>query len=246
MPGQGVPGQGVPDQGVPGRGVPLGGMVAFSTVDFPGRLAAVLFTQGCPLRCRYCHNPHLRRRTAAPARDWAATIAWLGRRAGLLDAVVFSGGEPTIQPGLADALDEVRALGFATGLHSAGTHPQRLAEVLPRLDWVGLDVKAPFDQYAAITGSAGSGKRARRALEEVLASGISYELRTTVHGALLGAAELIAIATDLRAHGVRRWVLQVFRPAGCRDAALSAQTAPPALGAVWPALERLVPEITLR
>jgi pyruvate formate lyase activating enzyme len=228
------------------NGLTLGGVVPFSTVDFPGRLAAVLFTQGCPLRCRYCHNPHLRRRAASPARDWAATVAWLRRRVGLLDAVVFSGGEPTIQPGLADALAEVRALGFATGLHSAGTHPRRLSQALKLLDWIGLDVKAPFDRYAAVTGSIGSGAQARRALDAVLASGISYELRTTVHAALLGAADLLAIAEDLQARWVRRWVLQVFRPTGCVDAALLAPAGPGWLDAVLPSLRSRVPDIVVR
>ncbi len=229
-----------------GHALTLGGLAPFSTVDFPGRLAAVLFTQGCPLRCRYCHNPHLRRRTAAPARDWPTTLAWLKRRTGLLDAVVFSGGEPTVQPGLADALAEVRALGFATGLHSAGTHPRRLGQVLKLLDWVGLDVKAPFDRYAAVTGSPRSGAQVRRALDAVLASGISYELRTTVHAALLDAADLVAIAEDLQARWVRRWVLQVFRPTGCVDTALLAPTAPGWLDAVLPSLRSLVPNIVVR
>jgi pyruvate formate lyase activating enzyme len=227
-------------------GLALDGLTSFSTVDYPGRLAAVLFTQGCPLRCRYCHNPHLRRRTAAPALDWTATVAWLRRRQGLLDAVVFRGGDPTIQTGLADAVAEVRDLGFAVGLHTAGTHPQRLAQVLPLLDWVGLDVKAPFDRYAGITGSAGSGARARRAMEFVLASGTNYELRTTVHSALLDAEDLLAIARDLQAHGVRRWVLQSFRPIGCRDAGLLAQAAPGWLDSLQPSLARLVHDIVIR
>ncbi len=232
---------------VAGRnGLALGGLVPFSTVDFPGRLAAVLFTQGCPLRCRYCHNPHLRRRTATLTHDWASTVAWLKRRIGLLDAVVFSGGEPSIQPGLADALAEVRDLGFATGLHSAGTHPRRLAEVLKLLDWVGLDVKAPFDCYAAVTGSISSGTQARRALESVLTSGIRYELRTTVHAALLDAPDLLAIAKDLQARWVRRWVLQVARTTGCTDAALLTASAPGWLASVLPALRSLVPDIVVR
>jgi len=224
----------------------LGGLAPFSTVDFPGRLAAVLFTQGCPLRCRYCHNPHLRRHTAPPARDWPTTLAWLKRRVGLLDAVVFSGGEPTVQPALPDALAEVRDLGFATGLHTAGTHPRRLAQVLKSLDWVGLDVKAPFDRYTAVTGSPRSGTQARRALDTVLASGISHELRTTVHAALLSATDLLAIAEDLHARWVRRWVLQVFRPSGCVDAALLAQPAPGWLDSLLPSLRSLVPDIVVR
>ncbi len=228
------------------RGLPLGGLAPFSTLDFPGRLAAVLFTQGCPLACRYCHNPELRPRATAPARDWAGTLTWLRRRVGLLDAVVVSGGEPTIQPGLGDALAEIRALGFATGLHTAGVNAHGLAQALPLLDWVGFDVKAPFAGYDAVAGHAGSGAAARRALMVLLASGVAYEVRTTVHSALLGRAELIALARDLRGLGVRRWVLQAFRADGCQDAALLAQPGAVAFESVLPALEALVPEITIR
>jgi pyruvate formate lyase activating enzyme len=224
----------------------LGGLTPFSTVDYPGRLAAVLFTQGCPLRCRYCHNPDLQHRAPIPSVDWATTIAWLSRRRGLLDAVVFSGGEPTVQRGLSDAVAEVRDMGFAIGLHTAGTHPQRLAEVLPMLDWVGMDVKAPFDRYAAVTGSAGSGARTRRAMEAVLASGVSHEFRTTVHSALLGAEDLLAMAEELHALGVRRWVLQSFRTTGCRDAGLLAQADAGLINGMLPSLSRLVADIAIR
>ena len=118
------------------QGFQLGGLTRFSTVDFPGRLAAVLFAQGCPLACRYCHNGHLRERSAAGSHPWQDVVAWLRTRGGLLDAVVFSGGEPTVQSGLAAALAEVRDLGFAIGLHSAGTHPGRLADTLAMIDWI--------------------------------------------------------------------------------------------------------------
>jgi anaerobic ribonucleoside-triphosphate reductase activating protein len=227
-------------------GIRSAGLVPFSTIDFPGRLAAVLFTQGCPLRCRYCHNPHLRRRDEASGLDWDSTLAWLRRRKGLLDAVVFSGGEPTIHPALADALSDVRDLGFATGLHTAGMAPERLARVLPLLDWVGLDVKAPFARYAEITGSGSSGARARRALDAVLASGIGHELRTTMHPALLGPEDLIDIAKDLRARGLHDWVLQTFRPAGCIDEVLMARCEPYALDSLLSALRQLVPGVVVR
>ena len=82
----------------------VGGLVPLSTADYPDHLAAVVFCQGCPWRCPYCHNPHLLpRRSDAPI-DWADVLAFLERRRGLLEAVVFSGGEPTLQPALADAI----------------------------------------------------------------------------------------------------------------------------------------------
>jgi anaerobic ribonucleoside-triphosphate reductase activating protein len=224
----------------------LGGLAPFSTVDFPGRLAAVLFAQGCPLACRYCHNPHLRPRHTPAARPWADVMAWLSKRRGLLDAVVVSGGEPTIQRGLTGALLALRELGFATGLHTAGTNPGRLEQALPWLDWVGLDIKAPFDRYAAVTGRGACGPRAYESLDRLLARGMACEVRTTVHGSLLGADDLIAIARALCARGVRRWVLQTFRPAGCRDAALLADPSPLPLATLVPALADFVPDIVLR
>ncbi|WP_296634698.1 MULTISPECIES: anaerobic ribonucleoside-triphosphate reductase activating protein [unclassified Thiobacillus] len=198
----------------------VGGFTPLSTTDWPGMLAAVVFCQGCPWRCGYCHNPDL-----IPARGdseipWADVLAFLRRRRGLLDAVVFSGGEPTAQAGLVDAVREVRALGFRIGLHTGGMYAQRLAEVLPLVDWVGLDVKAPFADYARITGAAGSGERALAGLQQVLASGVDHEIRTTVHPALLGDTAVIGLARDLADLGVKRYVIQAFRSQGCQDDSL--------------------------
>jgi pyruvate formate lyase activating enzyme len=224
----------------------LGGLAPFSTADFPGRLSAVLFTQGCPLRCHYCHNPHLRPLASTAALSWESATAWLRRRRGLLDAVVISGGEPTIHRGLAEAVTEIRALGFATGLHSAGANPNRLAEILPLLDWVGFDFKAPFERYAAVTGSASSGARARRALHAVLGSFTAFEIRTTVHPALLGPDDLLDMAAELRRYDIRNWVLQRFRATGCADAGLRSAALLDGLEEAMPALRTLVPDIVLR
>ncbi|MHB1203449.1 MAG: anaerobic ribonucleoside-triphosphate reductase activating protein [Acidithiobacillus sp.] len=224
----------------------LGGVTPLSTIDFPDRLAAVFYTQGCPLRCRYCHNPELWPAQAAPATlAWSAVMAWLHRRRGLLDAVVFSGGEPTAQGALGAALAQVRDLGFETALHTAGAYPKRLTEILPLLDWVGLDIKAPFDRYPELTGVPGSGEKAEQALAAVLASGVDYELRTTVHHQLLAPQDLMAVAHNLRSYGVRHWVLQEFRTQGCTDAALACTPSrlDPALVA---RLRALVPDITVR
>jgi anaerobic ribonucleoside-triphosphate reductase activating protein len=224
----------------------LGGRVPFSTVDFPGKLSAVLFTQGCPLRCRYCHNPHLQPRIAGTEADWAATISWLRTRQGLLDAVVISGGEPTIQAGLSAAIREIREMGFTIGLHSAGAQPQRLAQVLPLVDWVGLDIKAPFDRYEAITGNPASGMQAQRALDAVMESGVDHEIRTTVHGDLLGPDDLKVIATELKARNAARWAIQMFRPMGCQDPTLGAGTTPEWLDELLPTLRDMLPDVIVR
>ncbi|MDA8128300.1 MAG: anaerobic ribonucleoside-triphosphate reductase activating protein [Betaproteobacteria bacterium] len=198
----------------------VGGLTPLSTTDWPGMLAAVVFCQGCPWRCGYCHNPDL---IPAQGRDeipWEDVVTFLHRRRGLLDGVVFSGGEPTLQAALPDAMREARSLGFKVGLHTGGMYPKKLDAVLPLVDWVGLDVKAPFADYPRITGVEGSGIRALAGLQRVVESGVDHEIRTTVHPALLDDAEVVGLARDLAGRGVRRYVVQAFRSQGCGDAEL--------------------------
>ncbi len=200
----------------------VGGVTPFSATDYPGQLAAVVFAHGCPWRCGYCHNPHLQERPAHSELHWPKVLDLLTRRIGLIDAVVFSGGEATTDPALGEAMTEVRALGFKIGLHSAGTYPQRLADLLPLVDWIGLDIKAPFEHYQRITGIAASGDAARASLDAVLASNVDYECRTTLHPALLPPAEIIELAQTLARMRVKNYALQVFRAQGCNDTSLNA------------------------
>ncbi len=195
----------------------IGGLTPLSTTDWPGMLAAVVFCQGCPWRCGYCHNPGLIPPRSEHEIPWEEVMAFLRRRQGLLDGVVFSGGEPTLQAGLADAMREVRALGFKIGLHTGGMVTKRLAEVLPLVDWVGMDVKAPFADYVLTTSVAGSGERALEGLQHVIASGIDHEIRTTVHPGLLSDSDLVEVGRDLAGRGVKRYAIQAFRSQGCGD-----------------------------
>lgn len=194
----------------------VGGLTPLTTTDYPGQLAAVVFCQGCPWRCGYCHNPHLIPRDGDAA-GWADVLSFLRRRQGLLDAVVFSGGEPTLQSGLLEACTTVREMGFKVGLHTAGTYPERLAAVLPVLDWVGMDIKAPFASYDRITQVPGSADRARESLSLLLQSGVEYEIRTTLHAGLLSHAQVLELAHELAGAGVRDFVLQAFRTQGCAE-----------------------------
>lgn len=169
----------------------IGGFLPLSTIDFPGRLACVVFLQGCPWRCPYCHNASLRAFDTAPVMTWSDVRAFLKKRAGRLDGIVFSGGEPTLQRGLRAALLEARALGYATALHTAGMFPGRLRTLLPLLDWVGLDVKAPPDaRYDRITGRPNSARKVLQSLRALLDSGVPRELRTTVDPQLLDAKDI--------------------------------------------------------
>lgn len=229
------------------RSLKVGGVTPFTATDYPGQLAAAVFVQGCPWRCGYCHNPHLQERTPHSPVPWEDVLALLKRRVGLIDAVVFSGGEPTMDPALPDAIREARALRFKIGLHSGGTHPQRLAEVLPMLDWVGLDIKAGFADYARITRVAGSGTPALASLQAILASGIDYECRSTAHAALLPEQEIKKMARVLADMKVRRYALQVFRNQGCNDQALNTVAQPDyPSAALIESVAAMFPAFTLR
>lgn len=192
----------------------VAGLQGFTSIDYPGRLAAVVFLQGCPWRCGYCHNPHLQPKGRGAGPSWSALRPWLHSRAGLLDAVVFSGGEPTLDPALPAALAEVRSLGFLTGLHSAGMAPRQLATLLPLLDWVGLDVKASLQQpatHAALTGRRGAHRAVRASLELLRASRIDWECRSTVDPRWHSDQALLDLVQELQELGVPRHALQAVR-----------------------------------
>jgi len=203
-----------------GPALRIGGFTGLSCTDYPGLLSAVVFCQGCPWRCGYCHNPHLQApRPAAPI-TWSDVERFLERRRGLLDAVVFSGGEPTLQSGVADAMRAAKQMGFRVGLHTAGIYPRRLETLLPLTDWIGMDIKAPFAGYAATTGRRNSIRPALESLQLILASGANCEFRTTVHASLMPPNALIELAQLLAKLGVRNYALQEFRAQGCADSAM--------------------------
>ncbi|MCU7853669.1 MAG: anaerobic ribonucleoside-triphosphate reductase activating protein [Candidatus Thiodiazotropha sp. (ex Monitilora ramsayi)] len=199
------------------RSLKVGGLVPMTTVDYPGCLSAVIFCQGCPLRCRYCHNSDLLPREAETVIPWREILDFLKRRQGLLDAVVFSGGEPTQQRALPDAIAEVSAMGFKIGLHTAGIYPKRLQAILPSLDWVGLDIKALPEKYESLTGMPGSGDLAWQSAQILLESGIPYELRTTLHPALTSHNEKARIEEAIATFGESQHVWQVCRTDHCLD-----------------------------
>ncbi len=196
-----------------------------TSTDYPGCLAAVVFCQGCPWRCGYCHNPHLIPRHSEKQLEWSVVMKFLQRRQGLLDAVVFSGGEPTLQDGLKQAMTDVRELGFKVGLHTGGAYPARLGELLPLTSWVGMDIKAAFSDYDKVTGTPASGKKARESAVLLLASGVPYEFRTTVHPLYHTQDSLLQLAEELQQLGAKNYLLQEFRSQGCVDEAVNSHSA---------------------
>ncbi|MGI5820369.1 MAG: anaerobic ribonucleoside-triphosphate reductase activating protein [Armatimonadota bacterium] len=195
----------------------VGGFEPLTTVEWPGRLSAVVFLQGCPWRCRYCHNAELTPLTAPGMTPWSETMRQLQSRRGFIDAVIFSGGEPTYQSQLPAAIREVAAMGFEVALETNGFDPDALEAALATsaLSFVAMDVKAPFDGYELVTQVPSSGLAARRSARLLNASCVHHEFRTTYHPALLTHQHLRGIAAELAEIGVTRWVVQLFRPEGC-------------------------------
>lgn len=201
----------------------IAGLVPLSTVDWPGRLAATLFCQGCPWRCAYCHNQAILDPRTPGQVAWSQVEQLLDRRRGLLDAVVLSGGEATMQHAVVPAARAVRERGFAVGLHTGGAFPARIAALLgldahgrrtgeKLVDWVGFDLKAPPAGYDAVVGARSAWGPAARSWTMLREAQVPMEVRTTVTPELLPRLEeLIRAAARL---GVPELVLQRARAEG--------------------------------
>ena len=195
----------------------VGGFTPLTTIDYPDELAAVVFCQGCPWRCRYCQNSGLLKHSSSTGFYWPDILNKLKLRVGLIDAVVFSGGEPTLQSGLQNAINDVKALGFKAGLHTAGCYPERLLKLLPQLDWVGLDIKALAEDYPRITGVPDSGNKAWESLDILLSSNTDFEVRVTVHDNLLSEENLGRLLKMLAKKSIPKLSLQQCRAENMLD-----------------------------
>lgn len=189
--------------------IKIGGLTPLTTTDYPGCLSAVVFCQGCAWRCEYCHNAHLLDPGVPGRIEWDDVLNFLDRRKGLLDAVVFSGGEPLLQKNLPGALMKVREMGFRTGLHTSGAYPERLEAAISLVDWVGMDVKAPFDMYETVTHVPGSGRKAKKSVALILESGIDCEFRTTAYR--LANEDILRIEGELERLGAGHYKVQAYR-----------------------------------
>lgn len=193
----------------------IGGFQPLTLMDFPGRTVCIVFTQGCNLRCGYCHNPQLLGilpAVGANAPTEERIVAFLKRRRGMLDGIVVSGGEPTLQPDLLPFLRHIKSLGVLAKLDTNGTHPDILRAALSEglLDYVAMDVKHDPTRYDEITDT-GIDPSALFASRDVLrASGVAHEFRTTVVPDIHDAEAMQRIAAFCGAGA--RLVLQGFRP----------------------------------
>ena len=195
----------------------IGGLQKFSLIDYPGRISAIVFTQGCNFRCPYCHNPELVDPAQyGPILSEEEVIFFLEKRRGKLDAVTLTGGEPTLQPDIDRFLQEIKGMGYLTKIDTNGSNP----DVLDRLirghlvDYLAMDVKGPLKKYERIVNAKVKTAKIRRSIELITASGIEHEFRTTVVRSQLDNEDLIAIA-ELLKKGL--YVLQSFVPAKTLD-----------------------------
>lgn len=198
----------------------IGGLNKLSLSDYPGHSAAVVFTQGCNYRCPFCHNGALIAAQGDLRIDGAEVLAFLRQRAGLLDAVVVSGGEPTLQPDLAQFLERVRELGLKTAIETNGSRPDVLAELLRQglLDFVAMDIKAPPGKYPLLSGVPAASDEVLRSAILVAESGVPHQFRTTWVKALLSAEDIEMIRGILPAGSDYR--VQEFRAQNALDPSL--------------------------
>jgi len=192
----------------------IGGWQRFSLIDYPGRIGAVVFTQGCNFRCPYCHNPELvdprRFGKTIPPGD---IISFLTGRREKLDAVTITGGEPTQQGDLADFLTRVKELGFLVKLDTNGSAPFTLAMLLEKglVDYIAMDIKGPLEKYAAIAGTEVNGRDIVASVSLISGAGIPHEFRTTLVAPFITPEDVVATAGLIPAES--RYVLQRFVPA---------------------------------
>lgn len=192
----------------------IAGIEKSSFVDYPGRLATVLFTPGCNMDCFYCHNRHL----LGPSEDDTIyntqdVLNFLRSRQGLIDAVVVSGGEPTLQTDLFEFMYQIRHMRFEIKLDTNGLRPWVIKSLIDHklVDFIAMDVKAPLHKYFRIVNSDVPPGLLRESINLIMSSGVEYEFRTTV-APLLTTSDILDIATTIQ--GAKRYALQQYRQPG--------------------------------
>ncbi|MDR2198951.1 MAG: anaerobic ribonucleoside-triphosphate reductase activating protein [Deltaproteobacteria bacterium] len=177
----------------------VGGLVKLSTLDYPGRVSAVVFSQSCNFRCPYCHNPGLVR-PFGELLDEAGVVAFLKSRASLLDGVVISGGEPTILEDLASFIKMVKELGFRVKLDTNGSRPGVLASLLEKslVDYVAMDLKSDPQNYPEALAPASESGGVEESIAVLKKSGLPHEFRTTAALPFVDDSAILAISKAAR------------------------------------------------
>jgi pyruvate formate lyase activating enzyme len=201
-----------------------------SLIEYPGKISTVLFTGGCNFRCPFCYNAELVERSQHLADlDSDTVLKYLEENAHLYQALVITGGEPTLNAGVPDFLSRVKALNLRTGIETNGTNPTIVAKLLEKdlVDYIAMDVKAPLE-WEAYSRAAGltPGKEelfenVKRTLEHLKNTPVEVELRCTVVPGFHTPEDILRLAGQLK--GYPRFVLQQFSPTGTLDPLLESQ-----------------------
>jgi len=195
----------------------IGGLQRFSLIDYPGKISAVVFTQGCNFRCPYCHNPELVSFNREGLIEENYILSFLEERRGKIDGVVLTGGEPTLQSDLVDFLREIKNLGFLVKLDTNGSCPEIIEELLERklLDYIAMDIKGSLENYSEITNVKVDIEKIKKSIDIIMHSGVSYEFRTTIVKSQLKRDDILKIGESIRS--AELYVLQSFRPTKTLD-----------------------------
>lgn len=199
----------------------IGGFQKFTMVDYPGKLAATVFTVGCTFRCPFCHNPELVLPDQFPQKNMEDVFfKHLQSRRGKLDGVCITGGEPTIQPDILAFMQRVKQMGFLVKLDSNGSLPDVLRDAISSglVDFIAMDIKNSPEKYAQTVGVGVDMEKIRRSVRMIRESGLDYEFRTTVVPGVHEEADFAAIADWIG--GAKAYYLQQYRQSKLVDAAL--------------------------
>jgi len=199
----------------------IGGFQKVTLIDYPGKIAATVFTVGCNFLCPYCHNSELvdsKKIKDQPRIEAAEIFKFLATRQGLLEGVCITGGEPTLQNDLPIFIRQIKDLGFLVKLDTNGSNPQMLANLLEEklIDFVAMDIKAPLEKYKKVVGEEINLEDIQRSVN-LTRQAPEYEFRTTVLPALHTRKDILSIGRWLQ--GSKRYYLQQFKPNKTLDSA---------------------------
>ena len=197
--------------------VRIGGLQKVSMIDYPGLLSAVIFLSGCNFRCPYCHNPGLARGETDPQLGAREVLAYLDARRGLLEGVVISGGEPTLQTGLPAFCRALKNRGYAVKLDTNGSFPDVIDALVAAglVDYVAMDVKTDPDRYAPALCPQDPGSAIKSSIRRIMTSGVPHEFRTTCFRPMIDTDTLARIAALIR--GAQAFAIQKFCAKGTLD-----------------------------
>ncbi len=183
-------------------------------LDYPGKVAGIVFTVGCNFACGFCHNPELVKVEEKKYKKISEEeiLGFLKSRQGLLDGMVITGGEPTAQPDLPEFIKKIKALGFLIKIDTNGTNPAMIAALNREklADFWAMDIKAPLEKYEKITDCAVNLEAIKQSIELIKNSKVDYEFRSTVIQGWHSLEDIVAMARLI--DGAKIFVLQKFIP----------------------------------